>query len=154
MRHLRGLSVSNKQLDIWHWRVLLKCAQTSLVRLKQNSNIGTSCIHAFYAVKYVSKRNCRENCLFRDWLSVLIRENLLFHYITILHWVLYTRFIFRRLASCTTGTASFLGVKRPGRGVDHPLQSSAEVKKRLRAVPLLPVCAFMACYRVNCKYQL
>jgi len=31
--------------------------------------------------------------------------------------------------SCTTGTASFLGVKRLGRGADHPLPSSAEVKE-------------------------
>jgi hypothetical protein len=32
-------------------------------------------------------------------------------------------------ASCTMGTGSFPGVKRPGRGADHPLSSSAEVKK-------------------------
>jgi hypothetical protein len=34
-------------------------------------------------------------------------------------------------ASYTVGTGSFLGVKRPGRGVDHPLTSSAEVKERV-----------------------
>jgi len=34
-------------------------------------------------------------------------------------------------ASYTEGTGSFLGVKRPGRGVDHPPQLSAEVKKRV-----------------------
>jgi len=28
------------------------------------------------------------------------------------------------------GTGSFPGVKRPGRGVDHPPASSAEVKER------------------------
>jgi hypothetical protein len=32
-------------------------------------------------------------------------------------------------ASCTMGTGSFSGVKRPGRGADHPPPSSAEVKK-------------------------
>jgi hypothetical protein len=32
-------------------------------------------------------------------------------------------------ASCTMGTVSFPGVKRPGRGADHPPPSSAEVKK-------------------------
>jgi hypothetical protein len=32
-------------------------------------------------------------------------------------------------ASCTMGTGSFLGLKRPGRGADHPTHSSAEVKK-------------------------
>jgi hypothetical protein len=29
------------------------------------------------------------------------------------------------------GTGSFLGVKRPGRGVDYPPQYSAEVKERV-----------------------
>jgi hypothetical protein len=32
-------------------------------------------------------------------------------------------------ASCTMGTGSFPGVKRPGRGADHPPTSSAEVRK-------------------------
>jgi hypothetical protein len=32
-------------------------------------------------------------------------------------------------ASCTMGTGSFSGVKRPGRGAGHPPPSSAEVKK-------------------------
>jgi hypothetical protein len=32
-------------------------------------------------------------------------------------------------ASYTMGTGSFLGVKRLGRGADHPPPSSAEVKK-------------------------
>jgi len=34
-------------------------------------------------------------------------------------------------ASYTMGTESFPGVKRPGRGVDHPPQYSAEVKERV-----------------------
>jgi len=34
-------------------------------------------------------------------------------------------------ASCTTGTGYFPGIKRPGRGVDHPPPSSAEVKERV-----------------------
>jgi hypothetical protein len=34
-------------------------------------------------------------------------------------------------ASCTMGTGSFLGVKRQGRGVDHPPPSSDEVKERV-----------------------
>ena len=33
--------------------------------------------------------------------------------------------------SYTTGTGSVPGVKRPGRGVDHPRPSSAEVKERV-----------------------
>jgi hypothetical protein len=32
-------------------------------------------------------------------------------------------------ASCTMGTGSFPGVKRLGRGADHPPPSSAEIKK-------------------------
>jgi len=34
-------------------------------------------------------------------------------------------------ASYIMGTAAFPGVKRPGRGVDHPPLSSAEVKERV-----------------------
>jgi hypothetical protein len=34
-------------------------------------------------------------------------------------------------ASYTMGTGSFPGVKWPGRGVDHPPASSAEVKERV-----------------------
>jgi len=34
-------------------------------------------------------------------------------------------------ASNTVGTGSFPGVKQPGRGVDHPPPSSAEVKERV-----------------------
>jgi hypothetical protein len=35
-------------------------------------------------------------------------------------------------ASYIMDTGSFLGVKRPGRGVDHPPPSSAEVKERVQ----------------------
>jgi len=34
-------------------------------------------------------------------------------------------------ASCTLGSRSFPGVMRPGLGVDHPPQPSAEVKERI-----------------------
>jgi hypothetical protein len=42
-------------------------------------------------------------------------------------------------ASFTMGTGSLSGVKWPGRGVDHPPPSSAEVKERveLYSTPLL-----------------
>jgi len=48
-------------------------------------------------------------------------------------------------ASYTMGTGSFPGVKRPGRGVDHPPSSTAEVKVRVElqlyspSGPLWPV---------------
>jgi len=35
-------------------------------------------------------------------------------------------------ASCTVGTGSLPGVKRPRRGVDHPPLSSTEVKERVQ----------------------
>ena len=41
--------------------------------------------------------------------------------------------------SFTTGTGSFPGVKRPGRGVDHPTPSSAEVKERVELASTPPL---------------
>ena len=37
-------------------------------------------------------------------------------------------------ASCTMGNGSFPGVKRPDRGVDYPIPSSAEVKERVELI--------------------
>jgi hypothetical protein len=42
-------------------------------------------------------------------------------------------------ASYTMGTGSFPGVKRQGRGVDHPPLSSVEVKGRLRLYLYSPI---------------
>jgi hypothetical protein len=39
-------------------------------------------------------------------------------------------------ASYTMGTESFMEVKQPGRGIDHPPPSSAEVKERVQLHPL------------------
>jgi len=39
-------------------------------------------------------------------------------------------------SSCTMGAGSFPGVKQPGRGVDHPPPSSAEVKETVDTPPL------------------
>jgi len=52
-------------------------------------------------------------------------------------------------ASCTMGAGCFPGVKRPGRGVDHPPPCSAEVKERLQLYIYCPS-AFVVCSRVNC----
>jgi hypothetical protein len=41
-------------------------------------------------------------------------------------------------ASYTMGTGSFPGVKRPGRGVDYPPLSSAEVKERVKLYLYFP----------------
>jgi hypothetical protein len=51
-------------------------------------------------------------------------------------------------ASHTMGTGAFLGVKRPGRGVEHPPPSSAEVKERIGLLCIvLLTCAYF-CYLV------
>jgi len=52
-------------------------------------------------------------------------------------------------ASYTMGTRSFPGVKLPGHGVDHPPHLVPRQKKKGRAIPLLPLWAFVACSRVN-----
>jgi len=57
-------------------------------------------------------------------------------------------------ASYTMGTGSFLGVKRPGRGVDHPHPSSAKVKERVELYLYPLLCAFVAFSRVNLTFYL
>jgi hypothetical protein len=52
-------------------------------------------------------------------------------------------------ASCTMGTGSFPGVKRPGRGIDHPPPSSAEVKERVELYFYSPSGPSRPLYRVN-----
>jgi hypothetical protein len=42
-------------------------------------------------------------------------------------------------ASCTMGTGYFPGVKRPGRGADHPQPSSAEVENEKSYTSTPPV---------------
>jgi len=49
---------------------------------------------------------------------------------------------------------SFLGVKRSGRGVDHPLPSSAKVEGSVRAIPPLPLRVCMVRYKVKCTLLL
>jgi hypothetical protein len=51
------------------------------------------------------------------------------------------------------GTGYFSRVNRPGRGVDHPPPSGAEVKETVKLyLTLLPLCAFVACSRVNVTF--
>ena len=57
-----------------------------------------------------------------------------------------------RSASYTVSTGSFPGgggVKRPGRGVDHPPTSSAEVKETVKLYLCSPLWAFAACSTVD-----
>jgi hypothetical protein len=56
-----------------------------------------------------------------------------------------------RRAQAGEDSGSFPEVKRLGRVVNYPLPSSDEVKEivDLQAYLLLPVCAFIAGYRVN-----
>ena len=51
-------------------------------------------------------------------------------------------------SSYTMGTGTFPGVKRPGRDVDQPLHLAPRLKED-RAIHLLPLWAFVACYRVT-----
>jgi hypothetical protein len=52
-------------------------------------------------------------------------------------------------ASYTMGTGSLHGVKQPGRGVDHPLRSSTEVRRIITVIPLLPLWTVVAYSRMN-----
>ena len=45
---------------------------------------------------------------------------------------------YKRGYICTIGTGSFPGLKRPGRGVDHPHPSSAEVEGRVELYRYFP----------------
>jgi hypothetical protein len=49
----------------------------------------------------------------------------------------------------TMGSGSFPGIKRPGRGVNHPPPSSAEVEERIEIYIYSLLWVFMACSRVN-----
>jgi len=51
-------------------------------------------------------------------------------------------------ASYTRRTESFPSVKRPGRDVDHPPHLEPRLKKN-RAIPLLPLWAFVAYYKAQ-----
>jgi hypothetical protein len=59
-------------------------------------------------------------------------------------------------ATYKTGTACFPGLKRPGRGVDHPTQSSVEVKKKVELYLYSPYgpSALVARPRVNLPFSL
>jgi hypothetical protein len=52
----------------------------------------------------------------------------------------------------TMGAGSFLGLKRPGRGVDHTLPSSTDVKRKSITIPLFLLWALVACFGVNCTF--
>jgi hypothetical protein len=52
-------------------------------------------------------------------------------------------------ANYSMGTGFVSAVKRPGCGIKHPPQSSAESKEKSTAVLLRPLCTFMALNRVN-----
>jgi hypothetical protein len=58
-------------------------------------------------------------------------------------------------ASFAVGTGSFSEVKRPGCGVNHPPHLAPRLKEEYSYTSsLLPLCAFMARYRVNFTFLL
>ena len=56
-------------------------------------------------------------------------------------------------ASCTMGTGSFSGAKRPGLGVYHPPLSSSEAEGRVELYIYSPLWAFVAYSRVNFTFN-
>ena len=50
-------------------------------------------------------------------------------------------------SSCTMGTGSFPGVRRPGRGADHPPPSKCRGQERVGLYLYSTLWAFVACYR-------
>ena len=57
-------------------------------------------------------------------------------------------------AFCTMGTGSFPGVKRTGRGVNHPPHLAPRLKKKYSYTSTPPPQGFMACSRVNFAFYL
>jgi hypothetical protein len=55
-------------------------------------------------------------------------------------------------ASCTMGTGSFPGIKRPGRGADHPPLLVLRLRMS-RDIPLLTLQGHEACNRVRCTFN-
>jgi len=55
----------------------------------------------------------------------------------------------RAYLTYTMGTGSFPGVKRPGRGADHPPSIWRRSWRKSRVIYLLPIWAFVACSWVN-----
>ena len=56
--------------------------------------------------------------------------------------------------SYTMGTGYFLGIKRPGRGADHPPSHTAEVKETVELYIYSPLWGFMGCSRVTFTFHL
>jgi fatty acid desaturase len=56
-------------------------------------------------------------------------------------------------ASCTMGTGSFPGVKRPGRGADHPFLLAPR-SRMSRTIPLLPFWALRGLYGVTFTFYI
>ena len=55
-------------------------------------------------------------------------------------------------ASCKMGTGSFPGIKRPGRGFDHPPTYSSEVKRTRTILLVLPLWGLRARSTVNVTF--
>jgi hypothetical protein len=78
-----------------------------------------------------------DNTFLRNLVTSLLKQN---HNISIIKYILnnskFQAGPEAHPASCTMGTGSFPGVKRPGRGADHPHLLVPRLRKS-RAIPLL-----------------
>jgi hypothetical protein len=54
---------------------------------------------------------------------------------------------------CNGHQVPFPGLKQPGRGI-NPTPSGAEVEKKSRAIHILPLCVFMAGFRVKYTFYI
>jgi hypothetical protein len=133
--------------------------------------VGTCCLHLLpwnmlHGISNPKERNS-ENCLHKNVKSpfcVLIRHMALFKAGQQLatagrsgDWIpVGTRFsvlvqtsLGAQPASYIMGTGSFLEVKRPGRGGNHPPHLTSKLKKEYNYTSI-PLWAFMACSRAKC----
>jgi hypothetical protein len=91
------------------WLCCLKPETESVTQHRTNNKLGNVClVWQFWHLHKAYRKSKRDTkCV---------------------HFISFTTYVWT--VSCTMGTGSFPGVKRPGRGVDHPHSPSAEVKER------------------------
>ena len=118
--------------EIWYFVIFLKCVYKIRVSLKSDNNIRYCTSIPPYITDRISLSSSYNNKSIRQKLYRRTK-----HTFYVWFWD-YARFSAPvqtgpggHPASYTMGTGSFTGVKRPGRGADHPPTSSSEVEGRV-----------------------